>query len=68
MEIKATGFETLTEKEMNEVEGGALGTAIVIGYGAYRLYRIPAVRKVVNNTVKAGIAGAGAYVGWSQTK
>lgn len=65
--LEVRGMTSLSEKEMNETDGGVLGTAIAIGMGAYRLYRIPPVRKAVNATAKAAFKGAAAYLGYKAT-
>lgn len=58
--IELKGMQPLTDDEMNEVNGGFLGTAITL----YRIYRIPPVRNAVNKAVGYAITGAGAYLGY----
>jgi len=68
MEILETrGMTSLTAEEMDEIDGGVLGTAIAVGMAAWRIYRIPPVRKAVNTAAKAAFKGAAAYLGYKAT-
>lgn len=65
--LKFEGLTLLSEEEINETDGGVLGTAIAIGIGAYRIYKIPGVAPVVNNTVKAVAKLGAGYLGYKTT-
>lgn len=65
--LEYKGMDLLTEKEMDDADGGVLGTAIAIGMAAWRIYRIPPVRTAVNATAKAAFKAAAAYLGYKAT-